>query len=232
MAITDLDLDVSFQKIEISRNTDTDNFSYNNLKNLKVLYLNARSIRTGDKLAQIESFLKDINCTVHVIVITETWVKENEKQFFNISNYTSTFSCRKDRTGGGVGIFVLNGLNFKICKEYSDNIMNFITIELLFQNNFIKITGFYRTPPISNNFYSRFLTKFQNVLENNFNNTESMIFGDFNVDLAQMDSEIYHDYVNLIHSYSYFICDSQTVTRPASQSILDHIISNNFFLES
>jgi hypothetical protein len=153
MAITDLDTDVSFQQIEVFQNTDTNNFTHDNRKNLKILYLNARSIRSGGKLAEIKSFLRDIDCVIHVIVISETWVRENEKHFFNISNYTSIYSCRNDRNGGGVGIFVLNGLNFKISKVFSDNIMNYITIELLFDNCFLNITGFYRSPPISNGFF-------------------------------------------------------------------------------
>jgi hypothetical protein len=69
MAITDIDTNINLQKIEIFQGIDTDNFHFDNQNNLKVLYLNARSIRSGGKLAHIESFLNDINCRIHIIVI-------------------------------------------------------------------------------------------------------------------------------------------------------------------
>jgi hypothetical protein len=130
MTITNINTNLDSYEIQVNGNIDCNSFRYENDQNLKTLYFNARSIKSGDKLSEIDSFLEDLKCKIHVIVVSETWVKENEKTLFNIPNYSSIYSCRKNRIGGGVGIFIHKDINYKILENYSDESISFLTIEL------------------------------------------------------------------------------------------------------
>jgi Reverse transcriptase (RNA-dependent DNA polymerase)/Endonuclease/Exonuclease/phosphatase family len=232
MAITQINTNLDFHEIQICANANCNSFQFENNNNLKVLYFNARSIKAGDKLSEIDSFLKDLNCRIHVIVVSETWVRENESSFFNIPNYTSIYSCRKNRTGGGIGIFIKNDINnYKILENYSDERINFLTIEIIFQSSSFKITGFYRPPDNNSEALNKFYNLFDSTLGKNQSNN-SFIFGDFNINLKNENDQSTIDYLSIVNSNGYLICDPNTVTRPSSNSVIDHILSNNLLIKA
>jgi Endonuclease-reverse transcriptase len=231
MVITDLETNINFHKVEIFDNSDCDNFHISDSNNLKILHFNARSIKSGDKLAEIDSFLNDLKCRIHVIVISETWVREKEKNLYNIPNYISNYSWRPQKTAGGVGIFVHKDLNFKILKNYISDIINYMTIEILFANSILKITGFYRPPSLSFDEIDNFKKIFEETLVTN-GSTNSLLFGDFNINLLNTNNNLVKEYLELLRSYGFFICDPNTITRPSSGSVIDHVISNNFLLKA
>jgi hypothetical protein len=231
MVITNLNTNINFHEIQVFDNSDCDNFRFTNSKNLKILYFNARSIKSGEKLSEIDNFLNDLKCKIHVIVISETWVKDEEKGFYNIPNYMSNYSCRTNRNGGGIGIFVHKSLNFKILKNYSDDDINYMTIETLFENCSMRITGFYRPPSFSIDTIAHFERIFEDVMSSN-RSLNSLIFGDFNINLLNHTSNMTNDYLSLLNSFGYFVCDPNTITRPSSGTVIDHVLSNNFLLKA
>lgn len=52
--------------------------------NLVIMLLNIRSIRK--KLNELEIFIDDLNKKPHIIIITESWLREEEVKFFNLKN--------------------------------------------------------------------------------------------------------------------------------------------------
>lgn len=63
---------------------------------------------------------------IHVIVLSEIWIYENENINFNLINYNAFFCNRNDSRSGGVVIYVHNSLNAnKINSVCNDIIMNF-----------------------------------------------------------------------------------------------------------
>lgn len=55
-----------------------------------------------------------------------------------------------------------------------------------------------------------------------------LIIGDFNFNLAKINTDTsVTKYVQLVKTNNYHFCDLITVTRPSSQSVLDHVITNN-----
>ena len=60
-------------------------------KKLKILYLNARSIK--NKIEEIEIILNEEN--IDVAVISETWVKKSEEKYYNFNEYNSVYATRK-----------------------------------------------------------------------------------------------------------------------------------------
>ena len=65
--------------------------------------LNARSVR--NKFSELRPF---IQCNrPDVVVITESWLRDDEKSVYNINGYASFFDCRQSSTrGGGVAVYV------------------------------------------------------------------------------------------------------------------------------
>lgn len=57
---------------------------------------------------QLTHFMSVLNHTFSVIALSETWVKDDIIDFYNMSQYNSVHSCRKEKVGGGVVIFVHN----------------------------------------------------------------------------------------------------------------------------
>ena len=69
-----------------------------------MLSFNARSVR--NKWTAIKLELAQLDCDV--VCISESWVKPDESNWFQLNGYTSFADCRHDRRGGGVLVFVKN----------------------------------------------------------------------------------------------------------------------------
>ena len=94
--------------------------SFGDKTNFSIIHLNARSfIRNFD---QLNSSLRNINMPISVIGVSETWLTDCTAEFANITEYNFVSNHRKSKTGGGVGIYLQNGLEYKLPKEckYSD----------------------------------------------------------------------------------------------------------------
>lgn len=65
-----------------------------------------------------------------------------------------------------------------------------------------------------------------NEINNQINNKDWFIFGDFNFNLLE-NNQLNTNYLNLMCENNMFICDQKTVTRNCSNSCLDHIFTNN-----
>ena len=83
------------------------------INNFSTLSLNCRSLsKNFDKL---ECSLKSLKYKFDCIGLTETWLKEMEStDAYNMSGYTLLSKPRTNKRGGGVGMFVSSGLNFKL----------------------------------------------------------------------------------------------------------------------
>ena len=55
-----------------------------------------------------------------IIGVSETWFNCNTHlEMYNIENYSLVQICRPDKTGGGVAIYVKNGINYAIRNDLS-----------------------------------------------------------------------------------------------------------------
>lgn len=54
----------------------------------------------------------------------------------------------------------------------------------------------------------------------------SDVFGDFNINVME-NTPTTNEYLSLIERHGFFICDTTNNTRPASNSNLDHVFTNN-----
>lgn len=77
---------------------------------LNILQWNARSlIANGQEFKQYVSTLQN---KPHVVCIQETWLKPQWD--FVIYGYKEIRNDRKDRSGGGVAIFLQNGIKYNV----------------------------------------------------------------------------------------------------------------------
>lgn len=164
------------ENLTISYFTEEDNLLdkslYNN--NFNILYLNIRSLR--NKLEDLHLLITSYKCPIHVIILTESWLKESENMFFNLPYYTSYFSNRATAYGG-VAIYVSEKINSTFIFEEEFQNSNFLVIRLPKHNFYIM--GIYKS---HTTIYSEFIQKLDNLTTKYKN---SLIYGDFNINLKQ-----------------------------------------------
>ena len=94
----------------LSENLNLDNFSTEIRKlntqwplNMTVLSLNIRSI--SGNYDNLLTFLHTLDYTISIIMITETWLREDRVDLYPIDGYNQFAICRKSR-GGGLLMYV------------------------------------------------------------------------------------------------------------------------------
>lgn len=201
-----------------------DDICYKNEDTLKILYLNARSIR--NKIDDLAEMLDNIKHTIHLIVISETWIPDDEEDFFHVRNYQKPLlSCRNRRRGGGAGIFVHNSLKYTAKETYCDNVNSIVSLKTENLHDNFYISAVYRPPETSTMHVSRFLEKLDNHLDK-LKSRKSILIGDFNFNLKNSSNVDIQTYKTTVESNGYFSCHEE-ITRPAAGTCLDHVLVGN-----
>lgn len=89
--------------------------SYNDIhctkKSLKCLYCNVRSIIKPGKFDELQCIIQLFPNVIHLIALTETWVKsEEEANRLKLPGYIHFYNFRQNSMGGGVSLFVHDSL--------------------------------------------------------------------------------------------------------------------------
>lgn len=223
-SMQEIDLTIPF---EPTLNDSTiHNLQFSSDQSFKLLYLNARSLNNPNKIDEIEHIVHSTKTTIHVIAITEIWLNDESAKFINIKNYTPIFCCRPTNRAGGVAIFVINQLtNFEIIEKYSNDSDSFLNIKITLKKCFINVICIYRQPNNRLDHIAAFLDKLENCLANTSRNT--IVVGDFNFNLNLKNDSTIEEYISLINSNNFFICNKTIITRTASNTIIDHVLTNN-----
>ena len=88
------------------------NHNFNSLNGLSILNLNICSLSKIDKLKE---YLKIVNYKFSVIAIQETWLTlDSPLDYFNLQNYCLETVNRIDCQVGGVGLYILNDMDYKL----------------------------------------------------------------------------------------------------------------------
>ena len=207
------------------------NFEHNGLS---IVCFNIRSFNRN-----AEEFLSYLACCEHdfdVIVLTETWAKDETHDLCHIPGYLSAHNFRNNRKGGGVSIFVKDIYKIEVLDQV--NISNEtlesagLTISYNDNNNDntnkkINILGIYR-PPDGN--VHTFTDLIDNVINHNsLTMTETIITGDFNICLLNENhSMITSNFINMMRA-NFF---RPIITRPTrfkenTATVIDHIWVNS-----
>ncbi len=149
----------------------------------------------GFKIASlnINSLLKHIDelrvCMtkqqLDILAINETKLDSDVPlNLISLEGYTWV-SKNRNRSGGGVGFYIRNSINFEIRSDLNQNGIEVLTIEILKYKSKPFLVSTWYLPP---NSPIELLTKFENVLQLiDIEEKESIILGDINCDLLQKD---------------------------------------------
>ena len=210
---------------------DVDNFAHNFLPfpqfGLKIININCRSLR--NKFDYFEHFLNSIKFSFDLICVTETWLYDDEVQFFKLPNYKFVGTQRNTR-GGGAGVYVRCGMDaepvvvsIRGADVHSVRLAAGVRREL----NKTTLTILYRQPSTDINI---FLHDLENLLSSS--HTPHIITGDFNIDF--LDKQVSENYVNLISLYNFTnVINIPTYysTSFLKWSCLDHMLTNIYDFE-
>lgn len=193
---------------------------------IRFFCINIRSLR--QKLHDLEILINSFSQITHIIIITETWLYDNEIDYFNIPNYNAVHSTRQKKRGGGCAIYIHRSLQYSLIYNNEWDYNNAVGVHITGCNIDVNVFAIYK-PPNSNG------TEFINVLSDlvdRFKN--NVLFGDMNLNLLEANSNTdVQEYLDVISSKGHLVLncnDRAHATRidnnTANGSILDHMISD------
>lgn len=196
---------------------------------INILYLNGRSIR--NKFDEIEIIIDSYDKIIHLLIIVETWLRENEKSFYNLNEYKAYHSTR-DKPGGGVSIFCHVSIESSIILEENFlTVANCVIIKLNKLN--INVAAIYKPPDCDANEFTNYFSGYMNKFKNIF------FFGDYNINISNNTNDS-NFFKNTVNSDGFVILNntaSEYSTRLTSQSattidlIITDLINYNFKLD-
>ena len=194
---------------------------------LTIIHFNSRHL--SKNFHAIKDYLHTFAIPFHVIAISESWITEGEETNYTLEGYDLVNINRQNKGGGGVGIFVINDLQFHIVDEMTvtmDNVLECITIEICMEKTKnIIISCIYRTPGTSIEIFTNWIDS----MFSKFCNKVVVFCGDFNIDLLNPSNYSAIDtFINTMYSVSLF----PKITRPSritsySATLIDNIFTND-----
>lgn len=192
-----------------------------NTNNLKILYLNARSIVR--KLDDLEIIINKFS-KLDAVVVTETWLQKSTTKFFNIHNFDAHHVTRPG-VGGGVSIYVNNIWKSKVLHIVDNMQHSIIHVSISAHNYKFAIIAFYNPSEVNSN---NFLMDLEELLLR-FNHSDTcLLIGDANINTL-LHSNSRDKYDTLAKSFNYQLCNKNLPTRITASSAtqIDHIWLNN-----
>ena len=233
---TDLDIDPDHNLFNALSNTClyhdpsiTDNYLIH--ESFHIMEMNIRSVPKN--LDEVTMMFDNILEELSFIILVETWLHEDNIDWYNISGFNSCHKVRQNKRGGGVSIYIKDSIVFKKL----DNI-NIMTPNI--EGIFIKITqhycpfnqsliigAIYRPP---NGDITEFIHAMHEIIDKlHLEENHVYIGGDYNIDLLKYKGNHHvNEFIDLMMSASMF----PVITKPTrisqySTSLIDNIFTNN-----
>ena len=190
-------------------------------RGLTIFHQNIRGLQ--GKFDEISYFLQ--NHKIDILTLNELFIN-NQQLTFSIPGFTFLYKNRKSGTGGGVGIYVRNGIDFVRKTELENDEMESIFIEIRPKSSKTFIIGTIYRPPESSKHLSK---NFESILSTNLKdidnrNTETIIMGDLNVDYLKQNN---HSIKNIfqLNGFCQLIKTPTRVTETTA-TLIDVIFTN------
>jgi len=191
--------------VETSCSTCTDYAKKDNLiSSLRLLHSNIRSIRQPKKFEELKCRL-DISPKIDVIVIVESWLREDEQVYFQFKNYNLVALNRQDRVGGGIMVYVHDTWQSDIIKSLNlvgtkHQLLTFNILNQNFSASYYLSVDHSRSASSS----TSFLLDFSNYLSSyaQYPKEKGIVIGDFNTNLHS-NSQQTIEYLSLLDFLGY-----------------------------
>ena len=205
------------------------NVKQNFVRGLSLICFNIRSFNKNSE--EFLAYLQNTNHIFDIIILTETWGKDDTHTLFTIPGYNSLHNYRKNKRGGGVSLFIKDTYKYMPIDDFdnSDETIETIGATIYYpkSNKSTKVLGVYR-PPSSN--INDTTEKIGNIIANNsLQLTETVIAGDFNICLLEENhSQQTTNFINKMREFFF----RPLITRPTrfqnnSATVIDHIWTNS-----
>ena len=194
---------------------------------LSIIHFNSRSMYAN--FNNIKDYLSQFTNPFKIIAISETWFNADKGMDFELDGYELNYINRKNKSGGGVAVYVDKNLNYRVVQNMStaiDNLLECITIEICKEKNKnVIISCIYRAPGSS-------IELFKDWIEASFSMMSqkvTFICGDFNIDLLNPNkNKMTDEFLNTMYSLSLY----PKITRPSritshSSTLIDNIFTND-----
>ena len=197
---------------------------FNNDKHLKIINYNIRSFfRNIDCFL---SFFATLEYSPDIIVLTETWLHEDNKEFAKLEGYEAIHTIRENGRSGGVSMYYLYKYNVQqiVPMSLSNESIESCGIKLSLELENFYILAVYRPHGSTvENLISLFDMMFGSV--GPMNSKQMIILGDLNVNLLETDNNV-RTLSNFLRSY-FFVPIVTEATRfspllTINPSLLDH----------
>ena len=176
--------------------------------------------------------MRMLNLDFSIIGVTETWLNDINYDLYGLDGYELIERHRANKMGGGIGLFVRNGVSYKSRADlttfeyYCESLFIEIDKSVFGSGRNILIGVKYRPP---NTDIKIFIDHMKEVLE--YVQTENEVLylvGDYNINLLNVDSHnLTADFNDTIYSYGLV----PLITRPTrvtetSATLIDNIFTN------
>ena len=184
-----------------------------------ILSINIRSITKN--ILQLRKTVKKLNTTI--VACQEVW--HPHRGFVNIEGYSNiVVKTRKNKRGGGLGLYVKNGISYEILETVDQLKLKKIEVQgirITENNKNTDIINIYRPPECD---YKTTINDLKEIMKLVSRNT--IIIGDLNIDVRKKNSmtKMYED---LIQKYN-LIQKVNAYTRVTNKTAttIDHTVTN------
>lgn len=186
---------------------------------LRILQWNIRGMNDLGKFDSLLEFLDRCDVPLDIIVIGETWLKQENTALYNIPGYSAVFSCRQ-ASNGGLAVYVQSHIKHRIVSNEVNEGLHHLFVELNIHGHLYDIHGVYRPPSFDTHAFCDHLEQWMDQTNSNHS---CFFVGDINIPINLSNNNVVIKYRTLLQSYGYLITNTVT-SRPMSGNILDHVI--------
>ena len=195
-----------------------------------LLHLNCRSLL--GHFDDFKSLIANLHKSFCAIGISETWLNDQTFDLVNVPGYCFISNHRSGKTGGGVGLYLQDHLQYKLlqdCTISNPDVIESMFVEIPNPHGKNIIVGTVYRPPNQN--LDSFMHEFNKILSTiSKDNKQCYLMGDFNLDLLRYDQHsATQEFVDSLFSHMFI----PLITRPTritshTATLIDNIFTNSF----
>ena len=206
---------------------------FNQIPNLdtkiSIFNVNIRSI--PKHFDRLRHYLLELNHNFSVISISETWLKQYNKTFYNIKGYTHVSQIREKRTGGDVSMFINNDIKYDVRDNITIDLPGIDTTCIVIEIPKEELSSSKNTIVLTDVNPKSFIEKLADVLQYLHSlHKDVFIVGDFSINVAEAmlitDSTV-SEFHNMFLSYYFHpLINKPTRVNGNKASTIDNIYTN------
>ena len=176
--------------------------------------------------------MNSLDVLPQVIGINETWEKHTRfRNYKNLAGYNYISNYRRMNTGGGLGMYIKQGMKYNKNSELSimkEGIFESVFIDLHFKNKVVSCGTIYKAPTQDKQSASEFLTTLKLLLETISNTKKTCyVMEDMNVNLNNQSQGLTDAFTEIMfENLFYSLINKPTRISDSNATCIDHIWTN------